>query len=147
MEITKLTLEINVESSAEAAEVVNMLAKNGAVLQQVENAEKRRGRPRVTKPEQPEELPGQQELPFGDSEPAKPAEPEKPAKPAKAAAVPKAGDGGQEVTLDMLRTLTSEKINEHRPEIKAKLNELGSQNITKLDTARYAEMYEFLQSL
>ena len=143
MEITKLALEINVESSAEAVEVVNMLAKNDIAPKPVEKTEKRRGRPRAAETEQPEELPGQQELPFNEPEP-KPAEP---AKPVKTATAPKPAARESEITLDMLRTLTSEKINEHRAEIKAKLTEFGSPNITKLASDCYKEMYEFLQSL
>ena len=43
--------------------------------------------------------------------------------------------------------MLAEKVNEHRDEIKQKLNELGAPSVTKLDPAKYDEMYNFLESL
>ena len=43
--------------------------------------------------------------------------------------------------------MLAKKVNEHRDEIKQKLNELGAPSVTKLDPAKYDEMYNFLESL
>lgn len=65
---------------------------------------------------------------------AKPAkEPETPAKP--------------ERSIEDVRRVLAEKVNEHRETIKKKLNELGAPSVTKLDPAKYDEMYNFIISL
>lgn len=74
--------------------------------------------------------------------PAKPAEQPKPA----AAPVPTASTQSS-VTIDGLRELAMTKMNAHRVEIKQKLTELGTPSITKLDVAKYQEMYDFLNGL
>lgn len=74
--------------------------------------------------------------------PAKPAEQPKPA----AAAAPTASTQSA-ITIDSLRELAMTKMNAHRVEIKQKLTELGTPSITKLDAAKYQEMYDFLNGL
>ena len=49
--------------------------------------------------------------------------------------------------IEDVRGMLAEKVNEHRDEIKQKLNELGAPSVTKLDPAKYDEMYNFLESL
>ena len=93
--------------------------------------------------------------------PAKPAEQAKPAaeqpkpasakpaeqpKPVAAAPAPTAPTQSS-ITIDSLRELAMTKMNAHRVEIKQKLTELGTPSITKLDAAKYQEMYNFLKSL
>lgn len=51
------------------------------------------------------------------------------------------------ITIDMLRKELASKVNEHRAEIKQKLTEFGAPSITKLEEAKYPEMYDFLTSL
>lgn len=77
------------------------------------------------------------------SEPAKPAEQPKPA----AAALAPTASTQSSITIDSLRELAMTKMNAHRVEIKQKLTELGTPSITKLDVAKYQEMYDFLKSL
>ena len=43
--------------------------------------------------------------------------------------------------------MLAKKVNEHRDVIKQKLNELGASSVTRLDPAKYDEMYNFLESL
>lgn len=50
-------------------------------------------------------------------------------------------------SIEDVRGMLAEKVNEHRDVIKQKLNELGAPSITKLDPAKYDEMYNFLESL
>nr|DAR14578.1 MAG TPA: activated protein kinase C receptor [Caudoviricetes sp.] len=70
------------------------------------------------------------------AEPAKPA-----AEPAKPAAETK------EYSIDDVRKLLVTKINNHRPEIKDKLSELGAPSVTKLDQSKYSDFISFLNSL
>ena len=50
-------------------------------------------------------------------------------------------------SIEDVRGMLAKKVNEHRDEIKQKLNELGAPSVTKLDPAKYDEMYNFLESL
>ena len=82
--------------------------------------------------------------------PAKPAvvAPAKPAEQPKPAAAPASTASTQSsITIDSLRELAMTKMNVHRVEIKQKLTELGTPSITKLDVAKYQEMYDFLNGL
>ena len=79
-----------------------------------------------------------------------PAE-KKPAKPveeAKAAEAPTAPAESQpKIDIEDVRKALTEKVNDRRGAIKQKLTELGAPNVTKLDPAKYAEMYDFLKAL
>lgn len=52
-----------------------------------------------------------------------------------------------EISIEQVRQALTAKVNEHRSEIKEKLNSLGAPSVTKLDPAKYAEMLTFLNSL
>lgn len=71
-----------------------------------------------------------------------PAAPQAPATPAPAttSAVPS-------VTIEQVRQALAAKVNGHREEIKAKLNSLGAPSVTKLNPAKYTEMFSFLNAL
>lgn len=88
---------------------------------------------------------------------AKPAE-QKPvtqvsAKPATQASAkpaeqkPAAQTSTHEISIEDVRKALSLKVNDHRAEIKDKLNEFGSPSVTKLDPANYKEMLDFLNAL
>ena len=74
------------------------------------------------------------------NEPAK----EESAKPVDA---PKAAKTAVKRDIEDVRKVLAEKLDQHRPAIKAKLTELNAPSVTKLDPAHYNEMYEFLVSL
>lgn len=79
-------------------------------------------------------------------QPAAPAQTQSAAKPAPSApAVPAASSASK--SIEDVRGMLAKKVNEHRDEIKQKLNELGAPSVTKLDPAKYDEMYNFLESL
>jgi hypothetical protein len=40
-----------------------------------------------------------------------------------------------------------QKVNDHRSEIKEKLNELGAKSVSTLDPEKYQEMVDYLNSL
>ena len=52
-----------------------------------------------------------------------------------------------QVTIEQVRQALAAKVNGHREEIKEKLNSLGAPSVTKLDPAKYAEMFTFLNAL
>lgn len=79
-------------------------------------------------------------------QPAAHAQTQSAAKPAPSApAAPAASSASK--NIEDVRGVLAKKVNEHRDEIKQKLNELGAPSVTKLDPAKYDEMYNFLESL
>lgn len=77
----------------------------------------------------------------GENAPEALAKPEAPApKPQNQAAAPT-------VSIEDVRKVLAEKVNDHRETIKGKLEELGAPSVTKLDPSKYQEMYDFLSSL
>lgn len=78
--------------------------------------------------------------------PTAPAQTQSAAKPAPSApAAPAASSASK--SIEDVRGMLAKKVNEHRDVIKQKLNELGAPSVTKLDPAKYDEMYNFLESL
>lgn len=51
------------------------------------------------------------------------------------------------ITIETVRELLSDKVKEHRAEIKEKLNELGAPSVTKLAPDKYNELYNYLLEL
>lgn len=79
-------------------------------------------------------------------QPAAPAQTQSAAKPAPSApAAPAASSASKDI--EDVRGMLAKKVNEHRDVIKQKLNELGAPSVTRLDPAKYDEMYNFLESL
>lgn len=110
--------------------------------------------PMPTAPVAPEEKPAVEEKAPEAPKAAKAPAEKKPAKPveeAKAAEAPAAPVEPQpavcKIDIEDVRKALAEKVNDHRDAIKQKLTELGAPNVTKLDPAKYAEMYDFLKAL
>lgn len=83
-------------------------------------------------------------------ETAKTPQPEpQPEVPAKPEPQPSKEDKGTApaVGIEDVRKALAEKVNDHRAAIKDKLTALGAPSVTKLDPAKYQEMYDFLKSL
>lgn len=79
-------------------------------------------------------------------QPAAPAQTQSAAESAPSApAAPAASSASK--SIEDVRGMLAKKVNEHRDVIKQKLNELGAPSVTKLDPAKYDEMYNFLESL
>lgn len=91
--------------------------------------------------------------------PAKPEESKKPSAPAatpastKLAATPAPSAPAAQVassaskSIEDVRKMLAQKVNDHRDVIKNKLTELGAPSVTKLDPSKYDEMYNFLAAL
>ena len=73
--------------------------------------------------------------------------------PAKPAATPVTGAPAAQAassaskSIEDVRKMLAQKVNEHRDAIKQKLNDLGAPSVTKLDPSKYGEMYNFLEAL
>lgn len=84
-------------------------------------------------------------------QPAAPAQTQSAAEPAPSAPAPSApaapAASSASKSIEDVRAMLAKKVNEHRDVIKQKLNELGAPSVTKLDPAKYDEMYNFLESL
>lgn len=84
-------------------------------------------------------------------QPAAPAQTQSAAEPAPSAPAPSApaapAASSASKSIEDVRGMLAKKVNEHRDVIKQKLNELGAPSVTKLDPAKYDEMYNFLESL
>lgn len=79
-------------------------------------------------------------------EPGKPAPKKKPA--AKKPAEETQEEGPEPtVTLEMIKTVLTSKVKEHRGAMKAKLAELGVANVSNLPAEELDGFYEFLQEL
>lgn len=97
--------------------------------------------------------------PAAPAAPAKPEEPKKPSAPAvapaptKSAATPAPSAPAAPAapaaskTIEDVRAELAKKVNDHRDAIKNKLTELGAPSVTKLDSSKYDEMYNFLTAL
>lgn len=103
----------------------------------------------LVKPAGEQTKPATQQKPAAEQKPAeqKPAEQKPAEQPKPVAAAPAAAPAQSSITIDSLRELAMTKMNAHRVEIKQKLTELGTPSITKLDAAKYQEMYDFLKGL
>jgi hypothetical protein len=78
--------------------------------------------------------------------PSAPAQTQSAAEPAPSAPAALAASSASK-SIEDVRGMLAKKVNEHRDVIKQKLNELGAPSVTKLDPAKYDEMYNFLESL
>ena len=67
--------------------------------------------------------------------------------PAAGTAAGTAAGEAAEVSIEDVRKALATKVNNHRAEIKDKLEELGAPSVTKLDPEKYPIMLEFLNSL
>lgn len=95
-------------------------------------------------PEMPTPL--ESEAPTPDPAPAQPEPEPEPAQPEPAPSKEKQGTAPT-VNIEDVRKALAEKVNDHRAAIKDKLTSFGAPSVTKLDPARYQEMYDFLKSL
>ena len=92
----------------------------------------------------PQPAPVKPVAPAPQPAPAKPVAPA-PVKPVAPASQP--APVSTSVTIEDVRKVLAQKVNEHRDVIKQKLNEFGAPSVTKLDSAKYDEMFNFLNSL
>lgn len=126
----KVTIDTaNPEQLAAAMQLLQSLG-NGAELPKEEPAKKQ-----ATKKEAPKE-----EAPKAETSKKEEAKKEEPKKE-----TPKKEESG--IKIEDVRALLAKKVNDNRAEIKAKLTELGANNVTSLDSSKYREFTDFLNEL
>ena len=130
METIKISVEVSVNLSENTQKFLTSLFGN-AIAPSAPAAPTTPAKPAPAKP---------------TPQPAAPAQIQSAAKPAPSApAAPAASSASK--SIEDVRAMLAKKVNEHRDVIKQKLNELGAPSVTKLDPAKYDEMFNFLESL
>lgn len=133
METIKISVEVSVNLSENTQKFLTSLFGN-AIAPSAPAAPASKPAPTTPAPAKP------------TPQPAAPAQTQSAAKPAPSApAAPAASSASK--SIEGVRGMLAKKVNEHRDVIKQKLNELGAPSVTKLDPAKYDEMYNFLESL
>lgn len=137
METVKISVEVSVNLSENTQKFLTSLFGN-AIAPSAPAAPA--SKPAPAAPAKPAPAPKPQ-APAAAPAPTKPAATPAPGAPAAQAA------SSASKSIEDVRGMLAKKVNEHRDVIKQKLNELGAPSVTKLDPAKYDEMYNFLESL
>ena len=137
MEAIKISVEVSVNLSENTQNFIKSLFGKATVTTTA-NAQKpatavqaQALKPQATKPQ----------APAATSAPTKSV-----ANPASGAPAVQAASSASK-SIEDVRKMLAQKVNEHRDVIKQKLNEFGAPSVTKLDPSKYDEMYNFLESL
>lgn len=145
MEAIKISVEVSVNLSENTQNFIKSLFAAGlpsgaqvaaAVVQ----------KPAPVAPAKPAPQPAPAPAPKPQAPAAAPAQTQSAAEPAPSAPAAQAASSASK-SIEDVRGMLAKKVNEHRDVIKQKLNELGAPSVTKLDPAKYDEMYNFLESL
>lgn len=129
-------IKISVEVSVNLSENTQNFIKSLFTTSQCESSKPVASAPVASAPSKPAAAPA----------PSKPATPSKPVT-APAPSKPAVPSTPASKSIEDVRKMLAQKVNEHRDVIKQKLNELGAPSVTKLDPAKYDEMYNFLTEL
>ena len=135
MEAIKISVEVSVNLSENTQNFIKSLFGK-AVVTTTAHAQK----PATTAPAPKPQAPKPQ-APTATSAPTKSV-----ANPASGAPAVQAASSASK-SIEDVRKMLAQKVNEHRDVIKQKLNEFGAPSVTKLDPSKYDEMYNFLESL
>ena len=137
MEAIKISVEVSVNLSENTQNFIKSLFGKAAVTTTA-NAQKPATavQAQAPKPQAPK-----QQAPAATSAPTKSV-----ANPASGAPAVQAASSASK-SIEDVRKMLAQKVNEHRDVIKQKLNEFGAPSVTKLDPSKYDEMYNFLESL
>lgn len=137
MEAIKISVEVSVNLSENTQNFIKSLFGKAAVTTTTNAQKPATAAPaQTTKPQAPKP-----QAPAATSAPTKSV-----ANPASGAPAAQAASSASK-SIEDVRKMLAQKVNEHRDVIKQKLNELGAPSVTKLDPSKYDEMYNFLKSL
>ena len=144
MEAIKISVEVSVNLSENTQNFIKSLFGKAAVTTTA-NAQKpaisvqaQAPKPQAPKPQAQAPKP---QAPAATSVPTKSV-----ANPVSGAPAAQAASSASK-SIEDVRKMLAQKVNEHRDVIKQKLNELGAPSVTKLNPSKYDEMYNFLESL
>ena len=141
MEAVKISVEVSVNLSENTQNFIKSLLGRAMVTATTQTQ-----KPAPAVPAKPASQPApaqapKPQAPAAASAPTKPAATPAPGAPAAQAA------SSASKSIEDVRKMLAQKVNEHRDVIKQKLNEFGAPSVTKLDPSKYDEMYNFLESL
>ena len=137
MEAIKISVEVSVNLSENTQNFIKSLFGK-AVVTTTAHAQK----PATAAPAQaPKPQAPKPQAPAATSAPTKSV-----ANPASGAPAVQAASSASK-SIEDVRKMLAQKVNEHRDVIKQKLNEFGAPSVTKLDPTKYEEMFNFLESL
>lgn len=138
MEAFKISVEVSVNLSENTQSFIKSLF-GGAI---VATTQAQKPTPTVSAKPASKPAPVQSPKPQAAAPaPTKPAAAPAPGAPAAQAA------SSVSKSIEDVRKMLAQKVNEHRDIIKQKLNEFGAPSVTKLDPSKYDEMYNFLNTL
>ena len=141
MEAFKISVEVSVNLSENTQNFIKSLL-GGAVVATTQAQKPASAKPVSAASAKP--------APVQNPKPQAPAAAPAPTKPA---AIPAPGAPAAQAvssaskSIEDVRKMLAQKVNEHRDIIKQKLNEFGAPSVTKLDPSKYDEMYNFLKTL
>lgn len=135
MEAIKISVEVSVNLSENTQNFIKSLFGK-AVVTTTAHAQKPATAAPAPKPQAPKP-----QAPAATSAPTKSV-----ANPVSGAPAAQAASSASK-SIEDVRKMLAQKVNEHRDVIKQKLNELGAPSVTKLNPSKYDEMYNFLESL
>ena len=140
MEAIKISVEVSVNLSENTQNFIKSLFGK-AVVTTTAHAQKPATAASAPKPQAPKPQAPKPQAPAATSAPTKSV-----ANPASGAPAAQAASSASK-SIEDVRKMLAQKVNEHRDVIKQKLNELGAPSVTKLNPSKYDEMYNFLESL
>ena len=142
MEAIKISVEVSVNLSENTQNFIKSLFGKAAVTTTA-NAQKPATavQAQAPKPQAPKPQAPKPQAPAATS-----AQTKSVANPASGAPAVQAASSASK-SIEDVRKMLAQKVNEHRDVIKQKLNEFGAPSVTKLDPSKYDEMYNFLESL
>lgn len=138
MENFKISVDVNVKFSEETIKALASIFANATAAHAVP------AKP-ATPAATPAPTPAPAIAPAANTAKPVPTQTSAPATPAASAPAPAAKPAS--ISIDEVRAALAKKVNAHREEIKEKLTELGAPSVTKLDSSKYEEMLNFLNSL
>lgn len=137
MEAIKISVEVSVNLSENTQNFIKSLFGKTVVTTTAHAQKPATAAPaQATKPQAPKP-----QAPAATSAPTKSV-----ANPVSGAPAAQAASSASK-SIEDVRKMLAQKVNEHRDVIKQKLNEFGAPSVTKLDPSKYDEMYNFLESL
>lgn len=144
METIKISVEVSVNLSENTQKFLTSLFATGVPsgAQVAASVSK----PAPVAPAKPAPQPAPAPAPKPQAPAAAPAPTKPAATPAPGASAAQAASSASK-SIEDVRAMLAKKVNEHRDVIKQKLIEFGAPSVTKLDPAKYDEMYNFLESL
>ena len=141
MEAIKISVEVSVNLSENTQNFIKSLF-GGAMVTATTQTQK----PAPAAPAKPASQPAPAQAPKPQAPAAAPAPTKPAATPAPGAPAAQAASSASK-SIEDVRKMLAQKVNEHRDVIKQKLNEFSAPSVTKLDPSKYDEMYNFLESL